>query len=449
MDVADIAWILTAFALVAVMFPGLSFLYGGMLGSGQVLNMFMMVMSSLAITAVVYVAYGHGLVMGNSVGGWGLIGNPLEYAGFTSLMTDDGAGGLLWGGFYILFAAISLALVASGAAGRMKFGAWLIFGALWITIVYAPLAHWVFAFDDPDAGVVGGWLVNRVGMHDFAGGTAIHMNAGAAGLALALVLGRRRTGPTRPHNLPLVLIGAGLLMIGWFGFNGGTAGGANFLATYVVVTSLLAVAGGMLGAIVVEKLRNGKPTLLGLATGVIAGLVGITPAADAVNPFGALAVGFLAAAAALWAITWKARHGIDDSLDVFAVHGIAGIVGAFFVMLLGSEAAPAGVRGVLLGGDVSLLWREPLAVVVTLVWSFGLTWLIATAMMRIHDIRISREDEDAGTDRSQHAETAYEQRTSTMFGTASRPADTDTRSDREAAAPTAAPTTSATGTTAI
>lgn len=434
MEAVDIAWILAAFSLVALMFPGLAFLYGGMLGSGQVLNMFMMVMSALGITTVVYVLYGHGLVMGDSLGGLGLIGDPLAYLGFNNLMTDDGAGGLLWGGFYVLFAAISLALVASGAAGRMKFGAWLIFGALWITLVYAPLAHWVFAFDDPEAGTVGGWLVNRVGMHDFAGGTAIHMNAGAAGLALAVVLGPRRTGPTRPHNLSMTLMGAGLLMIGWFGFNGGTAGGANFLATYVVVTSLLAAAGGMLGFLVVEKLRNGKPTLLGLATGLIAGLVGITPAADAVNPIGALLVGFLAAAAAAWAITWKNRHHIDDSLDVFAIHGIAGIAGAFYVMFFGSVNAPAGVQGVLLGGDPSLLWREPLAVVVTLAFSFVMTWLIARTMMLVHDIRISREDEATGIDRAIHAETAYDHSRAAMFGMASRPLDEDTKADRLAAA---------------
>ncbi|RNE48202.1 ammonium transporter [Corynebacterium alimapuense] len=420
MDVADIAWILTAFALVGLMFPGLSLLYGGMLGSGQVLNMFMMVMSSLAVTTFVYVLYGHGLVLGNSLGGLGLIGDPREYIGFNSLIEDDGAGGILWGGFFILFAAISLALVASGAAGRMKFGSWLIFGALWLTFVYGPLAHWVFAFDDEEAGIVGGWLVNNVGMHDFAGGTAVHMNAGASGLALAMVLGARRSGPTRPHSLPLTLLGAGLIVVGWFGFNGGTAGGANFLATYVVVTSLLAAGGGIMGFMLIEKFRNGKPTLLGLVTGMIAGLVAITPAADAVSPIGAIIAGFLGAAGAAWAISWKSRHKIDDSLDVFAVHGIAGIVGAFFVMLFGSAAAPAGVQGVLLGGDTSLLWREPLAVVVTLTWAFGVTWLIATIMTKIYDIRISPEDEADGIDQSLHAESAYDIRSTGMFGATSR-----------------------------
>ncbi|WP_026196014.1 ammonium transporter [Corynebacterium lubricantis] len=408
MDPSDLAWILAAFALVSLMFPGLSFLYGGMIGGHQVLNTFMMVMGSLAVTAVVYVLYGHGLVMGNSLGGLGIIGNPLEYAGFRSVMEDDGAGGMMWAGFYILFAAISLALAASGAIGRMKFGAWLIFGVLWLTFVYSPLAHWVFAFDDEEAGIVGGWMVNVLGFHDFAGGTAIHMNAGATGLALALVLGPRHNTSMRPHNLPLTLLGAGLIMVGWFGFNGGTAGGANFLASYVVVTSLLAAAGGMLGFVVVERIRYGHSTLLGLATGIIAGLVAVTPAADAVSPIGALLTGFLGAAVAAWAITWKRKHRIDDTVDVFAVHGMAGIAGVFYVMLLGDASAPAGIAGVLRGGDASLLWREPLAVLVTIVYAFTVTWIIATLMKKTMGIRIEPNAEDSGIDRSEHAESAYQ-----------------------------------------
>ncbi|WP_080794819.1 ammonium transporter [Corynebacterium pacaense] len=408
MDPSDLAWILAAFALVSLMFPGLSFLYGGMLGGNQVLNTFMMVMGALAVTSVMYVLYGHGLVMGNSLGGLGIIGNPMDYFGFRSIMTDDGAGGMMWAGFYILFAAISLALVASGAAGRMKFGSWLVFGVLWLTFVYSPLAHWVFAFDDESTGFVGGWMVNTLGFHDFAGGTAVHMNAGASGLALALVLGRRHTMSVRPHNLPITLLGAGLIMAGWFGFNGGTAGGANFLASYVVVTSVLAAGGGMLGYILIERIRDGHATLLGLATGIIAGLVAITPSANAVSPIGAVVVGFLGSAVAAWAITWKRTHRIDDTFDVFAVHGMAGIAGAMFVMLFGDPAAPGELAGVLRGGDVSLLWREPLAVIITLGYAFGMTWLIATLMSKVTDIRISAEDEYNGIDRSVHAETAYQ-----------------------------------------
>lgn len=398
MDPSDLAWILAAFALVSLMFPGLALLYGGMLGGHQVLNTLMMVMGALAVTCLVYVTYGHGLVMGNSLGGLGIIGNPLDYLGFHNVMADDGAGGLMWAGFYVLFAAISLALVASGAAGRMKFGAWLVFGAIWLTVVYAPLAHWVFG---------GGWMITALGFHDFAGGTAIHMNAGASGLALALVLGRRHSMAVRPHSLPMTLLGAGMIMVGWFGFNGGTAGGANFLASYVVVTTLMAAGGGMLGFILIERIRGGHPTLLGLATGIIAGLVAITPAADAVSPLGALITGFLGSAVAAWVISWKRTHRIDDTLDVFAVHGMAGVAGALFVMLLGSPDAPAGLAGVLRGGEVSLLWREPLAIIITLAYAFGMTWLIATVMNRITPIRITSEDEYAGIDTAIHAESAY------------------------------------------
>lgn len=410
MNAADIAWVLTAFALVSLMFPGLSFLYGGMLGRKNVLNMFMMVMSSLIVTVLVYATYGHGLVLGNSLGGLGIIGDPSEYFGFRQLMQDDGVGTTLFAAFYVLFAAISLALAASGAAGRMRFGAWLIFGALWLTFVYSPLAHWVFALSDPESGYVGGWMRDALDFHDFAGGTAVHMNAGASGLAIALVLGRRKSGISRPHNLPLVLVGIGLLIAGWFGFNGGTAGGANFLATYVVLTSLLAAAMGGFGFVVVEWLLEKRPTFLGFGTGVIAGLVAITPAADAVSPFGSMAVGFLGALAAAWAISWKKAHKIDDSLDVFAVHGIAGIAGALFVMLFGNPDAPAGVRGVFLGGELSMLWREPAAIVVTLVFAFGMTWLILKIMSLFMKLRIDDEGESVGIDLSEHAESAYDSR---------------------------------------
>lgn len=410
MEAADIAWILTAIALVTLMFPGLSFLYGGMLGQGQVLNMTMMVMGSLCVTAIVYIGIGHGLVLGDSVGGLGIIGNPSGYIGFSSFMQDDGSYGALWGAFYFLFAAISLALAASGAAGRMRYGAWLIFGAIWLLLVYAPLAHWVFALSDESTGVVGGWMRNELHLHDFAGGTAVHMNAGASGLALAMVLGARKSGMGRPHNLPLMMVGVGMLMVGWLGFNGGTAGGASFLASYVVLTSLLALSGGAFGFVIIEYILTKKPTMLGFGTGIIAGLVGITPSADAVSPMQAVLVGFIAAAAASWAISWKKRHRIDDSLDVFAVHGIAGVAGALFVMLFGNGEAPAGVAGVLRGGDIGLLWREPLAIIVTIAYAFGMTWLIATIMDKIAPIRITEEDEANTIDLSVHAESAYEMR---------------------------------------
>jgi Amt family ammonium transporter len=255
MPQADLAWLLAAFALVALMFPGLALYYGGLLGTNNVLNMFMMVLSTLAVTAVLYVLYGYGMVSGNSVAGLGLVGNPLEFFGMNGFEIDDGSGGpqsIYWAAFFVLFAAITIAIVASGAAGRMKFGAWIIFSALWLTAVYFPIAHWVFTYSDDETGYVGGWLRNVVHLHDYAGGTAVHMTAGVGALALALVLGKSKTPQAKPHNLPLVILGAGVLWFGWFGFNGGSAAGANFLAQYVVMTTLLAGCAGSVGYLVVE-----------------------------------------------------------------------------------------------------------------------------------------------------------------------------------------------------
>lgn len=410
MPQADLAWLLAAFALVALMFPGLALYYGGLLGTNNVLNMFMMVLSTLAVTAVLYVLYGYGMVSGNSVAGLGLVGNPLEFFGMNGFETDDGSGGpqsIYWAAFFVLFAAITIAIVASGAAGRMKFGAWIIFSALWLTAVYFPIAHWVFTYSDDETGYVGGWLRNVVHLHDYAGGTAVHMTAGVGALALALVLGKSKTPQAKPHNLPLVILGAGVLWFGWFGFNGGSAAGANFLAQYVVMTTLLAGCAGIIGYLVVEKIRDGRPTTLGLATGAIAGLVGITPSADAVNPLGALVVGLASGAVVCWAITWKKKWGVDDTLDAFAVHGIGGIVGTLCVVLIGAGSAPAGVTGVLLGGDWSILWRELTAIVATCLYTFIVTYAIAWTMNRVMNVRVDEEAEHRGLDLTLHAESAY------------------------------------------
>ncbi|OMQ15539.1 ammonia channel protein, partial [Modestobacter sp. VKM Ac-2676] len=411
MPAADLAWLLAAFALVVLMFPGLALFYGGMLGSKNALNMIMMVFSTLGVTAVLYVLFGYGLVSGNSLGGLGLIGNPMDHLGLAGFHDDGGTGGaeeLYWAAFFILFAAITIAIVASGAAGRMKFSAWLVFSAIWLTLVYFPLAHWVFTFDDPDSGYVGGWMRNSLQLHDFAGGTAVHMNAGVAALALALVLGGRRSPTHRPHNMPLVVLGAGILWFGWFGFNGGSAGGANFLAQYVVLTTLLAGATGILGFCLVERFRDGHATTLGMATGAISGLVGITPSADAVNSIGALFVGFASGAVVAWAVTWKNKMRIDESLDAFAVHGVGGIVGVFCVILVGASNSPAGITGILLGGSWDIVWRELVAIIATCTFSFVMTYAIAWSLQRTMGLRVTPEAEDAGLDVSEHAESAYD-----------------------------------------
>jgi Amt family ammonium transporter len=391
MPAADLAWMLAAFALVLLMFPGLALFYGGMTKGRNALNMFMMVMGSMAITAVVYVAFGHGLVVGDSIGGLGLIGNPLEYAGWNAFTADDGSDSAYWGAFYTLFAAISIGIVASGAAGRMRFGSWLAFSALWVVLVYAPLAHWVFAFSDEESGIVGGWMRNVLGLHDYAGGTAVHMNAGASALALAAVLGPRRTSHGRPHNISLVLLGAGMLFVG-----------------YVIFTTLLAALGGGLGFALIEHYRDGQATMLGFASGLIAGLVGITPTADAVTPLASLPLGLICGAVVAWAITWLRRRKVDDALDAFAVHGIGGIVGTYLAVLFASSAAPAGLTGVVFGGDPLLALTETIAIAVTLAYSFGVTYAIAWVMNKIRPIRVSAKQEAIGLDRTLHAETAYD-----------------------------------------
>jgi Amt family ammonium transporter len=408
MDAASVAWILTATALVLLMFPGLAMLYGGMLSGRSVINMMMMVMSSLAVTTVVYVIVGHGLVLGSSVGGLGLIGDPLDFSFFSDLVRDDGEGTTISAAFFILFAAISVALVSSGAAGRMKFDAWMGFAAIWVLVVYGPVAHWVFS---PE-----GWMQKNLHLHDYAGGTAVHMNAGAAGLALAVFLGRRNLSKKeKPHNLPIMLIGVGMLAMGWLGFNGGTAGAADFLAQYVVLTSILALAGGMLGFIVMQRIFDGAYSLMGLGTGAIAGLVAITPSADALNPVCSVLVGVLGSAGAYGAIRVARTFGVDDSADVFAVHGVAGMVGAMFVVFVGDPAAPAEHAGVFFGGGLDMLWREPVAIVATVGYSFCATFVIAWLMNRVHPIRITERDESIGIDAAVHAEVAYD-RTGVVAG---------------------------------
>ncbi|MDY6811084.1 MAG: ammonium transporter [Actinomycetota bacterium] len=406
---ADLAWMLAAFVFVLLMFPGLALYYGGMVGARNVLNMMTMVMVTLGITSVLYVLYGYGLVSGPSVNDWGLIGNPMDYLGLGSNMADDGSGStqvLYFAAWFILFAAITIAIVASGAAGRMKFSAWLVFAPIWLTLVYFPVAHWVFAADGD--GISGGFLLNDIGVHDYAGGTAVHMNSGVAALALAMVLGARRKRMERPNNVPMALLGGGILWFGWFGFNGSCALGASFLTQVVILNTLLAGSAGILGFAVIEKWREGHVTSLGAITGAVAGLVGITPAANTMTPLGALAVGLLAAGVVAFLLSFKSRMKVDDTLDAFAVHGVGGIVGTLCIVLFASESAPAGVAGILFGGDIGILWKELAGIVITCTYSFVVTWLIAKGLDKVMTLRVDEETEVTGLDSTIHAETAYE-----------------------------------------
>ncbi|MEK9810283.1 MAG: ammonium transporter, partial [Candidatus Nanopelagicales bacterium] len=279
LDTGNTAWVLTAAAMVLLMIPGLALFYGGMVRSKSVLNMLMMVMSAAFVVMILWVLFGYSMAFGTDIGG--LIGDPVEYLGLESLMADDPEAGLpamAFVAFQAMFAALTVGLIAGAVADRTKFGAWLVFGAVWAIIVYFPVAHWVWS--------AGGWIF-ELGVIDFAGGTAVHINAGAAALALAIVIGRRvgwPKTPMRPHNLTLVMLGAGLLWFGWFGFNAGSALAANNAASVVFVNTFAATAAAALAWLIVEKIRDGHATTLGAASGIVAGLVAITPACASVSP---------------------------------------------------------------------------------------------------------------------------------------------------------------------
>jgi Amt family ammonium transporter len=413
-NTGDTAWILTSAALVLLMTPGLALFYGGMVRAKSVLNMMMMSFGALALISVLWVLYGYSVAFGNDVGG-GLLGSPGEFFGLAGLMEDttSEAGGLpamAFVGFQAVFAIITVALISGAIADRAKFGAWMVFAGVWATIVYFPVAHWVFDFDT-DAGHVGGWIANTLAVIDFAGGTAVHINAGAAGLALALVLGKRRgfgREAMRPHNVPLVMIGAGLLWFGWFGFNAGSALAANNTAAVAWVNTMVATGAATLGWLLVEKLRDGHSTSLGAASGVVAGLVAITPSCSSVSPIGAIVVGAVAGVLCALAVGLKFRFGYDDSLDVVGVHLVGGLVGTILIGFLATAEAPAGVDGLFYGGGVDQLWRQVVGAVAVLVYSFVLTLVIGIVIQKTMGFRITEEDEVTGIDNVEHAESAYD-----------------------------------------
>ncbi|MHA7209144.1 ammonium transporter [Arthrobacter sp. MDT1-65] len=414
MDSGNVAWILASSALVCLMIPALALFYGGMVGSRRILNMMMMCFGGASLVAVLWAIFGYSMAFGNSVGGLGLIGDVAEYAGMGQLLAEDPAASIppiLFAGFQLFFACVTTALVAGAAAGRMKFGAWMIFAGVWATLVYFPVAHWVFAFTSEDGSVVGGWIVNNLGAVDFAGGLAVHMNAGIAALALSLVLGRSHGWPkvdhAKPHSRPLVLVGAGLLWVGWFGFNAGSALSAGQAASVVFLNTAVAASAGLLAWALVERVRNGAATSMGAASGLISALVAITPACGAVSPMGALAIGAIAGAVCSLAIELKFRLGFDDSLDVVGVHLIGGILGTLLIGFFATPDAPNGVAGVFYGGGFELLGIQSLATVAVLVYSFVVTWVIAQVIQRTIGLRIEQEDELRGIDIAAHSEFAY------------------------------------------
>jgi Amt family ammonium transporter len=420
----DTAWVLTSAALVLLMTPGLALFYGGMVRAKSVLNMMMMSFGALGLISVLWVLYGYSLAFGNDVGA-GLVGN-LDFTGLQGLLSPDpilqatdAAGKAIDGtgippmafvAFQSVFAIITVALISGAIADRAKFGAWMVFAGVWATVVYFPVAHWVFAFDGVTA-ETGGWIANRLGAIDFAGGTAVHINAGAAGLALALVLGKRigfGKEPMRPHNLTLVMIGAGLLWFGWFGFNAGSAVAANGTAAVAWVNTLVATAAASLAWLATERLRDGHATSLGAASGVVAGLVAITPACSAVNPVGAILLGAAAGVLCALAVGLKYRLGYDDSLDVVGVHLVGGLVGTLLIGILATAKAPAGVDGLLYGGGLAPLGKQAVAAFTVMLFSFVVTYVIGKVISATMGFRITDDAEISGVDLTTHAESAYE-----------------------------------------
>jgi Amt family ammonium transporter len=415
------------------MTPGLAFFYGGMVRAKGVLNMIMMSISSMAVVTVLWVLYGYSVAFGNNK--FGFFGDPSQYFGLKGLIggnavieviADPSAGieaveaiGIPLAGtipqtvfvaFQLMFAIITVALISGAVADRLKFGGWLVFAGLWATFVYFPVAHWVFAFDGV-TGETGGWIANKLKAIDFAGGTAVHINAGIAGLVLAVVLGKRAGWPgtpMRPHNLPFVMLGAGLLWFGWYGFNAGSAVSAGGLAGTTFITTTVATAAAMLCWLLTERIRDGHATSLGGASGVVAGLVAITPACSSVNVVGALAIGATAGVLCALAVGLKFKFGFDDSLDVVGVHLVGGLVGTLMVGLVAAPEAPAAVAGLFYGGGTDQLWRQAVGAFAVLGYSAVVTAILALLLKHTIGLRLDREAEAAGVDEAEHAETAYD-----------------------------------------
>lgn len=418
LSAGDTAWVLTSAALVILMTPGLAMFYGGMVRANSVLNMMMMSVSTMAIVGILWVLYGYGIAFGEDVG-LGLLGNPSGLIGLQDLLgpAADEAG-VLYGtipalafvAFQSAFAIITVALVSGAVADRMKFGAWMAFAALWATLVYFPAAHWVFSFDGFTA-EKGGWIANTVGAIDYAGGTAIHINAGTAALVLALIVGPRigfGKRPMRPHNMTLVMLGACLLWFGWFGFNAGSALGAGWQASTAWVNTLAATAAAIIGWIVTERIRDGHFTSLGAASGAVAGLVAITPACAAVSPLGALAIGVIAGILCALAVGLKFKFGYDDSLDVVGVHLVGGLTGTLLVGIFAVSDAPNGVPGLLDGGGFHQLGAQAIGAFSVMAYSAIVTAIIAFALKAVMKVRVTPATEVAGIDLSEHAEVGYD-----------------------------------------
>ena len=417
LDQGNTAFLLIAAALVLLMTPGLAFFYGGLVKAKSVISMMMMSFGALGLIGVLWVLYGYAITfsnagVGNFVGVDSIIGIDLSQLGLAGAYQEalDGSQTtafptLAFAAFQATFAIITVALISGAIADRAKFGAWMIFAGIWATVVYFPVASWVFNFTLGEDGSVvnGGWIAS-MGVIDFAGGTAVHINAGAAALALALVLGKRvgfAKGVYVPHNPPFVLLGAGLLWFCWFGFNAGSELAADGVAAIAFLNTIAAPAAAILGWLIVEKLRDGKPTSVGAASGAVAGLVAITPACASLQPIWAILLGLLAGAVCALAIELKFKLGFDDSLDVVGIHLVGGLLGTLYLGFF------ANGTGLFVGGDATQLLVQAIAAFAVLAYSFVLAYVIGFAIEKTIGFRVKNEDEIAGIDTVVHGEEGY------------------------------------------
>jgi len=411
----DTAWVLMSTALVLLMTaPGLALFYGGMVRVKSTLNMMMMSFGALLVIAVVWVTFGYSMTFGGPLGGFGLIGDPGEFFGLKGLMNPEAVainGGeypipaVAFVAFQAMFAVITVALISGAIADRARFGPWLIFAVVWAILVYFPVARAVFYFGNAE-GENGGFIATGIGAIDFAGGTAVHINAGAAALALAIILGRRYgfgKQVMRPSNLPLVMTGAALLWFGWFGFNAGSALGANGLAGIAFINTIAATAAASLAWLAVERIRDKHATSLGAASGIVAGLVAITPACAAVDIWGALAIGVIAGVLAALAVGLKYRFKFDDSLDVVAVHLVSGLAGTILIGFFAVDGV-----GLFYGGDSSQLVKQVTAALIVTGYSLVATLIIGLVISKVTRFRVTKNEEQEGVDVTLQAESAYD-----------------------------------------
>ncbi|RKF27163.1 ammonium transporter [Micromonospora globbae] len=407
-DTGNTAWLLISSAIVLLMTPGLALFYGGLNRSKGVLNMMMMSFSSMGLISILWLFYGFSVAFGDDQNGvWGDLGQYLGTKTFmaeTDLWGETGIPLYVFMAFQMMFAIITVALISGAVSDRAKFSGWLLFAFGWATLVYFPVAHMVWG---------GGFIGATLGALDFAGGTAVHINAGAAALALALVLGRRAGWPRegmKPHNVPMVALGAGLLWFGWFGFNAGSELTADSTTAIAFLNTQVATGAAVLGWIVVEWLRNGRPTLVGASSGAIAGLVAITPACAFVAPWAAVLLGLVAGAVCAVAVGLKYRLGFDDSLDVVGVHFVGGWIGCLWIGLFGTSTVSSLVarEGLFYGGGATQLGVQALSALIVSVVSFAIAYGLAFLIEKTIGFRVSAEAEADGIDIAEHAESAYD-----------------------------------------